>query len=137
MKKFYKKCSLFEINNEKYIINSSNKWSYKEGANIDYINFNTWEALYNYAKNQNSFYITLGETIFRKRKYVYLWADEANSFKKIYKNTFKPFIYYSNFEEEIKVEEYYSLSEISKKLSAKDFMEYLKDKGITTCPMIK
>ena len=61
------------------------------------------------------------------------WWDDCEGHKWLTKEEFKSYLIYDKF---IPLEDY-SLEAIMKYSSAEDFIIYMKDKGITTCPMIK
>lgn len=75
-------------------------------------------------------YITIGHTFFRERPYVeleYSWRDTEK---------------YYNFDR-ITIEYHYepwndaSLKDIMEMSTAEDFIQYLKERGITICPILK
>ena len=61
-------------------------------------------------------------------------SDDYEGHKWLPKEEFESYLIYDKF---IPLSESYSLEEIMRHSSAEDFIKYMKDKGITTCPMIK
>lgn len=62
------------------------------------------------------------------------WWDDYEGHQWLTKEEFESYLIYDKF---IPLSESYSLEEIMKHSSADDFIKYMKDKGMTTCPMIK
>ena len=62
------------------------------------------------------------------------WWDDYEGHKWLTKEEFESYLVYDKF---IPLTESYSLEEIMKHSSADDFIKYMKDRGMTTCPMIK
>ena len=62
------------------------------------------------------------------------WWDDYEGHKWLTKEEFESYLIYDKF---IPLSESYSLEVIMRHSSAEDFIKYMKDKGITTCPMIK
>lgn len=60
--------------------------------------------------------------------------DDYEGHQWLTKEEFESYLIYDKF---IPLSESYSLEEIMRHSSAEDFIKYMKDKGMTTCPMIK
>ena len=76
----------------------------------------------------------------RVRKYFEYWYDKL----KRYSNDYHKVIWEENFimmtkitEYRVEDEEYYTLERLMRNLSANDMIEYMKDRGVAYCPMIK
>lgn len=73
-----------------------------------------------------------GVTFFRKRKYIkFSFAD-----------SFEPEYLYEGTKKKIQIKEEYlpfscSMESLAGLLNSEDFISYLKDRGISTCPMLK
>lgn len=73
-----------------------------------------------------------GITFFRKRKYIkFSFAD-----------SFEPEYLYEGTKKKIQIKEEYlsfscSMEKLARLLDSEDFISYLKDRGISTCPMLK
>lgn len=62
------------------------------------------------------------------------WWDDYEGHKWLTKEEFESYLVYDKF---IPLDTSYSLEDIMKYSSADDFINYMKDRGMTTCPMIK
>ena len=76
----------------------------------------------------------------RVRKYFEYWYDKL----KRYSNDYHKVVWEENFimmtkitEYRVEDEEYYTLERLMRNLSANDMIEYMKDRGVAYCPMIK
>ena len=140
MKKIYKTTELFIIGNEEFTISSSGYFYYLEEEEVKdvEVHFKTWEQLLEFAQKSASYYIWADKTLFKQRDYVWLClhGNQSYGMMKVYKETFAPFtLVYERFHE-VNLK-YYSLKELMEKMKADDFIDYMKDRGMTTCPMIK
>ena len=88
---------------------------------------------------QDSFFMRYApKTWYRKKEKIGFrlaqrW-DDYEGHKWLTKEEFESYLVYDKF---IPLTENYSLEEIMKHSSADDFIKYMKDRGMTTCPMIK
>ena len=140
MKKIYQTTELFIIGNKEFTVSSSECFYYLEEEKTKdvEVHFKTWEQLLEFAQKPASYYIYAGKTFFKKRDYVWLCLEgsQSDGMMKVYKETFAPFtLVYKRFNE-VNLK-YYSLKELMEKMKVDDFIDYMKDKGMTTCPMIK
>lgn len=140
MKKIYQTTELFIIGNKEFTVSSGGCFYYLEEEKTKdvEVHFKTWEQLLEFAQKQTSYYICAGKTFFKKRDYVWLCLEGSQSYgmMKVYKETFAPFTLVSKRFNEVNLK-YYSLKELMEKMKVDDFIDYMKDKGMTTCPMIK
>ena len=140
MKKIYRTTELFIIDNEEFTVSSGGYFYYLEEEEVKdvEVHFKTWEQLLEFAQKPASYYIWADKTLFKKRDYVRLClhGNQSYGMRKVYKETFTPFtLVYERFHE-VNLK-HYSIKDLMGKMKADDFIDYMKDKGITTCPMIK
>ena len=144
MKKFYRVYTVVKYQKKDYTINCSSNWAYLDENKIETLIteevLDSWEKLKELAIKDGNNITCLNKTFFKKTEYValrtdYWWSD---GFIKIFEKDFSNdlIIRYNDYQE-ITNSNRYSLKEIMEKTNANDFIEYLKDNGITTCPMLK
>lgn len=141
MKKFYRCYQKIFFKNEFTTIDNDSKWHYLEENETELITtkINTWEKAKQFAlEDEYNAYACFGKTFFKKKEYV-----------KIRKSSWWSDGYYQLFEEDFPNDLHiihtdyvevdlnsYTLKDIMDRTKASDFIEYLKDNGLTNCPMI-
>lgn len=141
MKKFYKCYQKIFFNNEFITIDYNSKWYYLEENETELVTtkINTWEKAKEFAiKDEYNIYTAFGKTFFKKKEYVKIrksdwWSD---GYYQLFEEDFPNDLYIIHTDY-VEVDlNYYTLKEIMDRTKASDFIEYLKDNGLTTCPMI-
>ena len=142
-RKWYKHRTVVQLNGEKEcVVCYSNTYYYlsEEEKNklIKTRQFYNFEYAKVCAQDSMDYYMTYKpKTWYRKKEKIGFrlaeWWDDCEGHKWLTKEEFKSYLIYDKF---IPLEDY-SLEEIMKHSSAEDFITYMKNKGITTCPMIK
>jgi hypothetical protein len=144
-RKWYKYTRLVKLNNgEECTVDYSDYYYYlteeevKEKSQVrKFYNFD-------YAKvcSQNSMQHYMDykpKTWYRKKEKIGFrlsrWWDDYNGYKYLTKEEFESYIVYDEYEP-LNLQ-YYSLKDFMRHSSVDDFMQYMKDKGITFCPIIK
>lgn len=105
------------------------KTTYREINDFEYAKVCAQESMSHYISHQSKTLFCKEKLAFRLDTY---WCGDGH--KWLTKEEFKSYILYDSYT--ILKMEHYSLEEIMRHSSAEDFLQYLKDKGIT-CPMIK
>jgi hypothetical protein len=145
MKKFYIAYTVVEYQKKDYTVDCSSGWVYLEEDEIKNLMveeiLDSWEKLKKFAiEDIHSIHTYLNKTFFKKTEYVALRTDFwwSDGFIKIFEKDFTNdlIIKYKNYVE-VRNLDGYSLKHIMEKTSADDFIEYLKDNGIATCPMLQ
>lgn len=142
-RKWYKHRKMVRLNDEEErVVDYSNIYYYlseeekekltkiKRFYNFEYAKVCAQDSMANYM-------VYKPKTWYRKKEKICFrlaeWWNDYESYKWLTKEEFKSYLIYDKF---IPLEDY-SLEAIMKYSSAEDFITYMKDKGITTCPMIK
>ena len=145
MKKFYRVYTVVKYQKKDYTVDCSSGWAYLEEDEIK--NFmveeilDSWEKLKKFAiEDIHGIHTHLNKTFFKKTEYISLRTDFwwSDGYIKIFEKDFTNdlIIRYNDYKEITNLD-CYSLKEIMERTSANDFIKYLKDNGITTCPMLK
>lgn len=106
------------------------KTTYREINNFEYAKVCAQESMWHYISYQPKTLFCKEKLAFRLDAY---WFGDGH--KWLTKEEFKSYILYDSYT--ILKMEHYSLEEIMRHSSADDFIKYMKDNGMTTCPMIK
>lgn len=141
MKKFYRCYQKIFFKNEFITINNNSYWDYLEENETELVvtKLDTWEKAKEFAiKDVHNIYSDFGKSFFKKKEYIkikqYVWWSDGcyKLFEEDFPNDLH--IIHKSYEEvDLK---HYTLKEIMDRTSAEDFIEYLKNNGINTCPMI-
>lgn len=142
-RQWYEYRRIVQLNNsiEKTIV-TSNRYYYlteeEVKANTLIIELNTFELVREQALNQFDYYLQYKPKTWYRRKekigfrLAECWEDEH---KYLTKEEFKNYVLYDEYSPLIM--RCYSLEHLMKHSSANDFIKYMNDNGIITCPMIK
>ena len=142
-RKWYKYRMIAQLNGEKeHIVDYSNSYYYlteeEVKAKIEVMRFDTFEFAKKCGQDDMGHYLVYKpQTWYRRKEKIGFrlaqWWDDGH--KWLTKEEFESYVLYDKY---IPLEvKYYSLEEIMKHSSAEDFIKYMKDRGMTTCPMIK
>lgn len=133
MKQLYNYRMLVSINGESY--RDTSYWDHikylePEKAKTRETEEIPFDEVYNFAEGIMN--TERGKTFFLKKRYI----------KFSFSDDFYPVYVYEKTKSTIKVKEEYlpfscSMKNLAELLKAEDFIEYLKDRGITTCPLNK
>lgn len=143
-RKWYMCRTMVQLNGgEERIVDYSNLYYYlseeeknrftktSEFYNFEYAKICSQESMVDYmVYKQKTWYRKKEKIGFRLTQ----WWDDYEDYKWLTKEEFESYLIYDEF---IPLPESYSLEEIMRHSSAEDFLKYMKDNGMTTCPMIK
>ena len=141
-RKWYTYRQIIQLNGEEYIVNYSKTYYYLSEEEKEKLTKTRQFYNFEYAKvcaqgSMADYMVYKPKTWYRRKEKIGFrltqWWEEGHLW--LTKEKFKNYLIYDKF---IPLEmSIYSLEEIMKHSSAEDFIKYMKDKGMTTCPMIK
>lgn len=134
MKKIYRLCIYSSFNNEEWqIAKSFSNLCYKDENSVPediIVDFHDFDTAFEYLKTHHCYVAYNDMTLIRKKPLIcyHCYPDEYV----LERESFKPFKQKCTFEEVTD----FSFYTLMKYLSADDFVEYCKDKGLNICSFI-
>lgn len=143
-RKWYQYRTMVQLNGgEERIVDYSNLYYYLSEEEKEKLTKIRRFYDFEYAKvsaqdNMADYMVYKPKTWYRKKEKIGFrlaqWWDDYECHKWLTKEEFESYLIYDKF---IPLPESYSLEEIMRHSSAEDFLKYMKDVGMTTCPIIK